>query len=76
MTWAQASKTNAAGSAKSNKFALGYVHNLSKRTAIYGNYSVVTNDGIGKTFSVGDGLTPTDAGGNSTGAQLGLRHSF
>ncbi len=59
-----------------SQWTLGYVHNLSKRTAIYGNYSVVTNDGIGKTFSVGDGLTPTDAGGNSTGAQLGLRHSF
>jgi predicted porin len=59
-----------------SQWTIGYVHNLSKRTALYGNYSVVTNDGVGKTFTVGDGLTPTDAGGNATGAQLGIRHSF
>jgi hypothetical protein len=43
---------------------------------LYGNYSVVSNDGIGKTFSVGDGLAPIDAGGKSTGAQIGVRHAF
>jgi predicted porin len=59
-----------------SQWTIGYVHDLSKRTALYGNYSVVTNDGVGKTFTVGDGLAPTNAGGNSTGAQIGIRHSF
>jgi predicted porin len=59
-----------------NQWTIGYVHDMSKRTALYANYSVVTNEGSGKTFSVGDGLVPTDAGGNSTGAQIGIRHSF
>jgi predicted porin len=59
-----------------SQWTVGYVHDLSKRTALYGNYSVVTNDGVGKTFTVGDGLAPTDAGGNSTGAQVGIRHTF
>jgi predicted porin len=59
-----------------SQWTIGYVYSLSKGTAVYGNYSVVTNEGVGKTFSVGDGLTPTEAGGNSTGAQLGLRHTF
>jgi predicted porin len=59
-----------------NQWTIGYVHDLSKRTALYGNYSVVSNDGVGKSFTVGDGLAPTTAGGNSTGAQIGVRHSF
>jgi predicted porin len=59
-----------------NQWTIGYVHDLSKRTALYGNYSVVSNDGVGKTFSVGDGLAPIDAGGKSTGAQIGVRHAF
>jgi predicted porin len=59
-----------------SQWTIGYVHDLSKRTALYGNYSVVSNDGVGKNFFVGDGFAPTDAGGNSTGAQIGIRHTF
>ena len=67
------SKTNAAGSAKSNKFALGYVHNLSKRTAVYTTYARVTNSG-GASQAL-NGAT-TAANSNSSGFDLGLRHSF
>lgn len=56
--------------------AIGYVHNLSKRTALYTNYSVVDNKGTGTKFIVGDGNAVTTAGGNSTGYQFGVRHSF
>jgi predicted porin len=59
-----------------NQWTIGYVHDMSKRTAMYANYSVVTNEGGGKAFTVGDGLATTEAGGNSTGAQIGIRHSF
>ena len=55
---------------------VGYVHNLSKRTALYTAYSVVDNKGIGTRFSVGSGLRPTSLGGTSSGLEFGLRHSF
>lgn len=66
-------------------FALGYVHNLSKRTALYGTVARVSNKGAAR-FSVSGGTTqggtgnaspggPT-AGGKSTGAEVGIRHFF
>ena len=54
----------------------GYVHDLSKRTALYANYSQVSNDGTGTKFTVGSGNSPTTPGGGSTGYELGIRHSF
>ena len=48
-THANASGTNAAGASvdanDANQFALGYVHNLSKRTALYGTAAYVKNEG-------------------------------
>ncbi len=61
-----------------NQFALGYVYNLSKRTAAYGAYSRLTNKGAG-TLALGvNGLgAPAPlAGGNSQGYEVGVRHSF
>jgi predicted porin len=61
-----------------NQVALGYVYNLSKRTAIYGQGSRINNKGV-SAFSVSGGTSspggPT-AGGNSTGFELGIRHFF
>ena len=61
-----------------NMVALGYVYNLSKRTAIYGQGSRINNKGV-SAFSVSGGTSspggPT-AGGNSTGFELGIRHFF
>ncbi len=54
--------------------ALGYVHNLSKRTAVYANVARIDNDGAGKSFGVG--LSPTAPGGASKGLEVGLRHNF
>ena len=56
-----------------SQYAVGYVYNLSKRTALYTTASRVTN-GDGSANSVGDGA-PT-AGGKSTGAEFGVRHFF
>ena len=58
------------------QWAVGYVHDLSKRTALFTNYSVVRNKGTGKQFTVGGGNNVTTAGGSSTGYEFGLRHSF
>ena len=53
--------------------AIGYVHNLSKRTAVYGTYARVKNSG-GSTVSL-NGAT-TAANQSSSGIDIGLRHSF
>lgn len=58
---------------RSNKLALGYVHNLSKRTALYATYARLSNKG-GASASL-NGAT-TAAGKNSNGYDLGIRHSF
>jgi predicted porin len=76
------------GSNKVKKFALGYVYNLSKRTALYATGAIVDNDsfsaislgGVGAS-TVGSGGSgsatayPT-AGGKSKGFEAGIRHFF
>jgi predicted porin len=58
------------------QWAVGYVHDLSKRTALYANYSQLSNDGVGTRFTVGGGNNTTTPGGGSTGYEFGARHSF
>ena len=58
------------------QWAVGYVHDLSKRTALYANYSQLSNDGVGTKFTVGSGNSTTTPGGGSTGYEVGVRHSF
>jgi predicted porin len=58
------------------QWAVGYVHDLSKRTALYVNYSQVSNDGAGTRFAVGGGNSTTTPGGGSTGYDIGIRTSF
>ena len=38
-------RTRAVGNPQATKLALGYVHNLSKRTALYATYAHVQNSG-------------------------------
>lgn len=66
-------KTDAAGDPEAKKLAIGYVHHLSKRTAVYATYARVRNSG-GSTVSL-NGAT-TAANESSSGFDLGLRHSF
>ena len=56
------------------QWTLGYVYNLSKRTALYTNYSQLDNKGTGTTFNVGASVTTP--GGESKGYEFGIRHSF
>lgn len=65
--------TSSPTGAGANLLALGYVHNLSKRTAAYVHYARLANRG-GATFSNGP-AAPT-ANGRTTGYEIGLRHSF
>ena len=66
-------KVDVAGDPTSKKLALGYVHNLSKRTALYVTVARVTNNG-GAAQALNGSVTA--ANGNSTGYDLGIRHSF
>ena len=67
------SKNNAAVSARTNKYAIGYVHNLSKRTALYTTFARVSNSG-GAAVALNGAVTA--ANDKSTGYDFGIRHSF
>ena len=62
---------------KANQLSLGYVHNLSKRTALYGTYAYIKNkDGLAFQLNgamAGAGLKD---GEKQHGLQLGVRHAF
>jgi predicted porin len=69
---------NANGSARSDndaaQFGVGFVYDLSKRTALYGTYARISNEGQG-TYTVTGGVAPLP-GGASSGMEMGIRHSF
>ena len=73
-----ASLLNADGSQRASNDAdlwgIGYVHDLSKRTALYATYSHMNNHGQG-TYPVTNALNPLP-GGTSSGFEAGIRHSF
>ena len=61
---------------KTKKFALGYVHNMSKRTAVYATWAKINNDGgAGQVLNGAPGGLGT-LGGTSYGYDFGVRHSF
>jgi predicted porin len=78
---ANASGRNAAGASTdgndSNQLALGYVHDLSKRTALYGTVARVNNK-AGAAFAVAGtpALPSPNNGRDSTGFEVGMRHRF
>ena len=63
---------------KAHQLSLGYVHNLSKRTAVYGTVSYMDNkddSNLGlqaKNLSTGG----PGRGESQTGVQVGIRHAF
>nr|WP_283254328.1 porin [Ramlibacter paludis] len=73
-----ASLLNANGSQRATNDAslwgIGYVHDLSKRTALYTTYAHISNKGQA-SYTVSGGLAAIP-GGASSGLELGVRHSF
>ena len=65
----------AADNKDAKQFAIGYVHNMSKRTALYGSFARVAND-AGAAYTAGGGGTALTAGKDSTGMEVGVRHTF
>ena len=66
-------RTDVAGNPRSDKLALGYVHNLSKRTALYTTVAQVKNRG-GAAQALNGSVG--SANSSSTGFDVGVRHSF
>lgn len=68
------------GDPKASKFAIGYVHNLSKRTALYANLAKLSNKNgaslslAGPSYVLSQNLSYQAR--SSTGYELGIRHSF
>ena len=67
-----------ANTGKAHQLSLGYVHNLSKRTALYGTYSYLKNKNL-RALTIGTGNAggyTVGAGAASHGVQVGIRHAF
>ena len=76
-------RDNAGVTTKIDQFAVGYVYNLSKRSALYATASRLNNkNGTNASVAGGSSITalpvPGVAGGSakSTGAEFGIRHIF
>ncbi len=75
----------ALATADAEHYALGYVYDLSKRTALYTTVAMINNKGTAN-FTVGDITVasptntaialPLPAGTKSQGAEVGIRHVF
>ncbi|REM33110.1 porin, partial [Mycobacterium tuberculosis] len=65
---------------RANKLALGYVHNLSKRTALYATIARVSNKNGAALTVGGPGFYKASEGvftpKTSTGYDFGIRHAF
>lgn len=63
------------GANGSRQLAAGYVHALSKRTALYATVARLDNDGA-HALAIPGGAAGLAAGNSSTGTEFGLRHNF
>lgn len=66
-------KTDAGAQPATQKLALGYIYNFSKRTAAYTTYARVRNSG-GAARAIAGSLTAANHG--SSGVDVGIRHAF
>ena len=62
---------------KAHQLSLGYVHNLSKRTALYSTVAYLKNkDGSSMALNAKGVSNAALMGKNQTGVQVGIRHAF
>lgn len=60
----------------STRVAIGYVQDLSKRTALYGTYANINNKGAARSSVLYTTPTGMRGGESSSGMEVGVRHSF
>jgi predicted porin len=63
------------GAGDAKMFTVGYLHNLSKRTALYATGSIIDNSGVAN-FKVQNNAVNSAFGGKSGGVDVGVKHSF
>jgi predicted porin len=68
-------KVDAGADPRADQLALGYVHNLSKRTALYATVARIKNKN-GAMLSINQSQVAGIANASSSGYDLGIRHSF
>jgi predicted porin len=65
------------GNRDADRFALGGIYNLSRRTALYATYAMIDNEGTANfTVAPISGRTMPRTEERSQGFELGVRHSF
>lgn len=74
ISWGQADGTGSANARGAKQWAIGADYNLSKRTAIYATAAAINNNDT-SNFRVA-ATSPLSVGENSTGFEVGVRHSF
>jgi len=74
LSWGQVDGSGSRSALGAKQWAIGADYNLSKRTAIYATASAINND-AGTNFRVANTSALT-GGENSTGFEVGVRHSF
>ncbi len=80
LSWNRAAFGGSAGGValdgqRARQLGIGYVHELSRRTALYGSFATLDNDGALK-LSIPGGPSGLPAGGRSRGLEFGVRHHF
>ncbi|MFZ2652725.1 MAG: porin [Burkholderiaceae bacterium] len=76
-SWIKAdNKTVGATNNDATHVTLGYIYNLSTRTALYATWASVTNKGTANSAIGPAGVATPTPGGKSTALEGGLRHSF
>ena len=64
---------SSAANPEGKKIALGYIHQLSKRTALYGTWARLKNSGGAALALNGASTAPNSS---SSGLDVGIRHTF
>lgn len=67
--------SSAIGGNDARQLGLGWVYNLSRRSALYASLSHLSNAGAAR-FVIPDGPAGLVAGGSSRGVEAGVRHRF
>lgn len=74
LSWGQSSGTGAGSARGAKQWAVGADYNLSKRTALYVTLAAINNNDT-SAFRVA-ATSPLKAGESSSGAEVGVRHTF
>lgn len=81
LAYAKAGQLGNTANTGANQFSMGYDHNMSKRTTLYGIYTRLSNQsainyGLTTNATGGGATTQAGAGASPSAFSLGVKHSF